>query len=58
MTDATVVAHGLWKSYETGPVRVDALRGVDAGELVIDGTPLAAMSDRERTDYRASWASG
>jgi putative ABC transport system ATP-binding protein len=84
--DAIVVARGVRKSYETGRVRVDALRGVDlvlrrgemaaimgpsgcgkttllnclsgldeidAGELVIDGTPLAAMSDRERTDYRA-----
>jgi ABC-type lipoprotein export system ATPase subunit len=85
-TDAIVVARGVRKAYETGRVRVDALRGVDlvlqrgemaaimgpsgcgkttllnclsgldeidAGELAIDGTPLAAMSDRERTDYRA-----
>jgi ABC-type lipoprotein export system ATPase subunit len=85
-SDAIVVARGVRKSYETGRVRVDALRGVDlvlargemaaimgpsgcgkttllnclsgldeidGGELVIDGTPLAAMSDRERTDYRA-----
>jgi ABC-type lipoprotein export system ATPase subunit len=84
--DAIVQARGIHKSYETGRVRVDALRGVDltltrgemaaimgpsgcgkttllnclsglddisSGELVIDGTPLAALSDRERTDYRA-----
>jgi ABC-type lipoprotein export system ATPase subunit len=85
-TDAIVQARGVRKTYETGRVRVDALRGVDltlargemaaimgpsgcgkttllnclsglddvdGGELLIDGTPLAAMSDRERTDYRA-----
>jgi len=84
--DEIVIARGIRKTYETGRVRVDALRGVDltlargeiaaimgpsgcgkttllnclsglddidAGELVIEGTPLAAMSDRERTDYRA-----
>jgi len=74
------------KTYDTGAVRVDALRGVDltlergemaaimgpsgcgkttllnclsgldavdAGEVVIEGTSLGTMSDRERTDYRA-----
>jgi len=84
--DAIVQARDVHKSYETGRVRVDALRGVDltlrrgemaaimgpsgcgkttllnclsgldditSGELVIDGTPLADLSDRERTDYRA-----
>jgi ABC-type lipoprotein export system ATPase subunit len=84
--DAIVQARAIHKSYATGRVRVDALRGVDltlrrgemasimgpsgcgkttllnclsgldditSGELVIDGTPLAALSDRERTDYRA-----
>jgi ABC-type lipoprotein export system ATPase subunit len=84
--DAIVQATGIRRTYETGRVRVDALRGVDLtlergemaaimgpsgcgkttllnclsglddiddGELLIDGTPLAAMSDRERTDYRA-----
>jgi putative ABC transport system ATP-binding protein len=84
--DAIVQAAGIHKSYETGRVRVDALRGVDltlrrgemaaimgpsgcgkttllnclsglddvtSGELMIDGTPLASLSDRERTDYRA-----
>jgi ABC-type lipoprotein export system ATPase subunit len=84
--DAIVQARGVRKTYETGRVCVDALRGVDltlargemaaimgpsgcgkttllnclsglddvdGGELLIDGTPLAAMSDRERTDYRA-----
>jgi putative ABC transport system ATP-binding protein len=85
-SDAIVQARGVRKTYETGRVRVDALRGVDltlargemaaimgpsgcgkttllnclsglddvdGGELLIDGTPLASMSDRERTDYRA-----
>jgi ABC-type lipoprotein export system ATPase subunit len=35
---------------------LNCLSGLDeiqAGELVIDGTPLASLSDRERTDYRA-----
>ena len=74
------------KTYDTGAVRVDALRGVnlslargemvavmgpsgcgkttllnclsgldglDGGEVVIEGVPLSAMSDRQRTDYRA-----
>jgi ABC-type lipoprotein export system ATPase subunit len=81
-----VEARTLRKTYETGAVRVHALRGVelaigrgemvaimgpsgcgkttllnclsgldsiDEGEIVIEGTPLSAMSDRERTDYRA-----
>jgi len=81
-----VEAQGVEKTYDTGNVRVHALRGVDlkvarremvtimgpsgcgkttllnclsgldaidAGEIVIEGTPLSAMSDRERTDYRA-----
>jgi putative ABC transport system ATP-binding protein len=81
-----VEARGVTKTYETGSVRVDALRGVDlrlergemvaimgpsgcgkttllnclsgldsidSGEVVIEGTPLSAMSDRARTDYRA-----
>jgi len=84
---ATIVeARSVRKTYETGAVRVDALRGVDlallqgemvtimgpsgcgkttllnclsgldsldGGEVLIEGTPLSAMSDRERTDYRA-----
>ena len=29
------------------------LDAVDAGDVLIDGTSLASMSDRERTDYRA-----
>ena len=74
------------KTYDTGSVRVEALRGVDlslargemvavmgpsgcgkttllnclsgldaidAGEVVIEGVALSAMSDRQRTDYRA-----
>jgi putative ABC transport system ATP-binding protein len=81
-----VEARSVRKTYDTGAVRVEALRGVDlvlergemvsimgpsgcgkttllnclsgldsidAGEILIEGTPLAAMSDRERTDYRA-----
>jgi putative ABC transport system ATP-binding protein len=81
-----VEARSIRKTYATGAVKVDALRGVDlvldrgemvaimgpsgcgkttllnclsgldaidGGEVVIEGTPLSAMSDRERTDYRA-----
>ncbi|MFO7573325.1 MAG: ABC transporter ATP-binding protein [Gaiellaceae bacterium] len=81
-----VLARDLHKTYDTGAVRVRALRGVelalepgemvaimgpsgcgkttllnclsgldavDGGEVVIEGTPLQEMSDRERTDYRA-----
>jgi putative ABC transport system ATP-binding protein len=84
---ATLVeARSVRKAYDTGSVRVDALRGVDLallegemvaimgpsgcgkttllnclsgldsldeGEVLIEGTPLSEMSDRERTDYRA-----
>ncbi len=84
---ATIVeARSVRKTYETGAVRVDALRGIDlalgqgemvaimgpsgcgkttllnclsgldsldGGEVLIEGTPLSEMSDRERTDYRA-----
>jgi ABC-type lipoprotein export system ATPase subunit len=32
---------------------LSGLDAIDAGEIVIEGVPLAAMSDRERTDYRA-----
>jgi putative ABC transport system ATP-binding protein len=86
MTTPIVEARSLHKSYDTGVVRVDALKGVDlvlepgemvaimgpsgcgkttllnclsgldsidGGEVLIEGTPLSAMSDRERTDYRA-----
>jgi putative ABC transport system ATP-binding protein len=81
-----VEARGVVKTYDTGKVKVSALRGVDlalrpgemvaimgpsgcgkttllnclsgldgidAGEIRIEGTALTAMSDRERTDYRA-----
>jgi putative ABC transport system ATP-binding protein len=81
-----VEARAIRKTYDTGAVQVEALRGVDlaltrgemvaimgpsgcgkttllnclsgldstdAGEIVIEGTPLSQMSDRERTDYRA-----
>jgi putative ABC transport system ATP-binding protein len=84
---ATIVeARSVHKTYDSGAVRVDALRGVDLalaqgemaaimgpsgsgkttllnclsgldaideGEVVIEGTPLSHMSDRERTEYRA-----
>jgi ABC-type lipoprotein export system ATPase subunit len=86
MQGPIVEARSIVKTYDTGAVRVDALRGVDlalergemaaimgpsgcgkttllnclsgldsvdAGEVVIDGTSLSEMSDRERTDYRA-----
>ena len=32
---------------------LSGLDSIDSGEAVIEGTPLSAMSDRERTDYRA-----
>jgi ABC-type lipoprotein export system ATPase subunit len=32
---------------------LSGLDAIDAGEVAIEGVPLAAMSDRERTDYRA-----
>jgi putative ABC transport system ATP-binding protein len=85
-TTPIVEARAVVKTYDTGKVRVAALRGVDltidrgemvaimgpsgcgkttllnclsgldaidGGDIVIEGTPLAAMSDRQRTDYRA-----
>jgi ABC-type lipoprotein export system ATPase subunit len=84
--EAIVEARSVHKTYDTGTVQVNALRGVDLavgrgemvaimgpsgcgkttllnclsgldsiddGEVVIEGTPLSAMSDRWRTDYRA-----
>ena len=84
--EVIVEAKTIVKTYDTGAVRVEALRGVDLtlergemaaimgpsgcgkttllnclsgldtvdeGDVVIDGTSLAHMSDRERTDYRA-----
>src|SRR5688572_7483816 len=32
---------------------LSGLDAIDGGEVLIEGTPLSAMSDRERTDYRA-----
>jgi putative ABC transport system ATP-binding protein len=81
-----VDARSIVKTYDTGVVQVEALRGVDLtlargemvaimgpsgcgkttllnclsgldsideGEILIEGTSLSEMSDRERTDYRA-----
>ena len=87
MPDSLIVeARALRKIYDTGSVKVDALKGVDlavtpgemvaimgpsgcgkttllnclsgldgidGGDVLIEGQSLAAMSDRERTDYRA-----
>ena len=85
-TSPIVEARSIVKTYDTGAVRVAALRGVDLtlnrgemaaimgpsgcgkttllnclsgldavdeGDVVIEGTSLGEMSDRERTDYRA-----
>ena|SRR5215203_1416592 len=82
-----VEARRLQKVYDTGAVRVEALKGVDLairpgemvsimgpsgcgkttllnclsgldsideGDVLIEGVSLAAMSDRQRTDYRAA----
>jgi len=84
--ESIVEARGVEKTYDTGKVKVHALRGVsfavgrgemvaimgpsgsgkttllnclagldaiDGGEVLIDGVALNAMSDEERTDYRA-----
>jgi putative ABC transport system ATP-binding protein len=84
--EAMVQAEGVTKVYDTGRVRVSALRGVDLtiargemvaimgpsgcgkttllnclsgldsitdGDVLIEGTSLKAMSDRQRTRYRA-----
>jgi putative ABC transport system ATP-binding protein len=81
-----VEARSVRKAYDTGVVRVEALRGVDlvlepgemvaimgpsgcgkttllnclsgldaidSGQVLVEGTPLEDMSDRERTDCRA-----
>ncbi|HEU0073719.1 MAG TPA: ABC transporter ATP-binding protein [Dehalococcoidia bacterium] len=85
-TGAMVRAVGVTKVYDTGHVKVDALRGIDldiqcgemvaimgpsgcgkttllnclsgldalsGGDVLIEGTSLKSMSDRQRTRYRA-----
>jgi putative ABC transport system ATP-binding protein len=84
--DNIIQAKGIHKTYDTGKVTVNALRGVDLsvirgemvavmgpsgcgkttllnvlsgldditeGQVVIDGSPIHTMSDRQRTRYRA-----
>ncbi len=84
--DLIIQARDIHKTYHTGAVAVQALRGidlsvkkgemvavmgpsgcgkttllnclsgldhVDSGEITIEGASLSAMTDRERTDYRA-----
>ena len=86
LRESIVEAREVVKTYDTGKVEVQALRGVsfgvrrgemvaimgpsgcgkttllnclsgldeiDGGDVLIEGVSLAAMSDRERTDYRA-----
>jgi ABC-type lipoprotein export system ATPase subunit len=87
MDTPIVEAQKLVKTYDTGAVKVNALKGIDlaihrgemvsimgpsgcgkttllnclsgldsidGGDVRIEGVSLAAMSDRERTDYRAA----
>jgi ABC-type lipoprotein export system ATPase subunit len=87
MDTSIVEARSLVKTYDTGAVKVNALKGVDlavqrgemvaimgpsgcgkttllnclsgldsidGGDVLIEGVSLGAMSDRERTDYRAA----
>src|SRR4051812_6512549 len=84
--DAIIRAEGVVKVFDTGKVRVPALRGVsfavgrgemvaimgpsgsgkttllnclagleaiDSGQIIIDGTDIATMNDKRKTDYRA-----
>ncbi len=84
--DVIIEAREVQKTYDTGTVKVHALRGlnlqitrgemaaimgpsgcgkttllnclagldgIDSGEIMIDGTPLHKMSDRQKTDLRA-----
>ncbi|HSK15855.1 MAG TPA: ABC transporter ATP-binding protein [Gaiellaceae bacterium] len=86
MAEPIIEARAVVKTYDSGKIQVEALKGVDlvvghgemvaimgpsgcgkttllnclsgldsidGGEVVIEGTPLQEMSDRDRTDYRA-----
>lgn len=85
-SDIIIEARNVEKTYDTGAVKVHALRGVslqvrrgemaaimgpsgcgkttllnclagldstDSGEIIIDGTPLHSMNDRQKTNLRA-----
>ena len=84
--DPIIEAHDVVKVFDTGKLRVPALRGVsfavgrgemvavmgpsgsgkttllnclagleaiDSGQIIVDGTDIATMSDKVKTDYRA-----
>jgi putative ABC transport system ATP-binding protein len=86
ITNPIIEAHAVVKVFDTGKVKVPALRGVsfavgrgemvaimgpsgsgkttllnclagleaiDQGQIIIDGTDIATMNDRAKTDYRA-----
>ena len=49
-----VAIMGPERSGKTTPLNcLSGLDAIDAGEILIEGVSLSAMSDRERTDYRA-----
>ena len=70
MKDAIIVAKGIYKTYDTGKVRVEALRGVDlevtSGEMVAIMGPsgcgkttlLNCLSGLDSTDQGEIWIDG